>query len=155
MTFDNYSIRLASEADAAGFFRLVDENRKRLENGFAGTLSKTKTLSDTETFMKEKVRQMSEKKYYPFLLIDSNSKNIIGVIDVKNIDWNIPKAELGCFLDQHYTSKGISKKALKLVIGHLFSEYKFEKLFLRTAPDNTPARRQVESCGFEVEGIIR
>jgi RimJ/RimL family protein N-acetyltransferase len=155
MTFDHYTIRLATEQDAGKFFRIVEENRKRLEDFFAGTVSKTKTLTDTEAFMKERMKLMSEKKYFPFLVIDNETERVVGFIDVKNIDWNIPKAELGCFLDANYTTLGLSKKALSMVIAHLFAEYKFEKLFLRTHQQNTAARRLAEGCGFEVEGIIR
>jgi ribosomal-protein-serine acetyltransferase len=155
MTFDHYIIRLVTEQDAEKFFRMVEENRKRLESGFAGTLSRTKTLSDTANFMKEKVQLINAKKYFAFLVIDINTENLVSFIDVKNIDWNLPKAELGCFFDVNYTTKGLSKKALQMVIDHLFAEHKFEKLFLRTQPVNIPACRLAESCGFEVEGILR
>lgn len=155
MKFDNYIIRLPIQEDSEQFFLLIDNNRKRLEDFFAGTLSKTKTLADTETFMAEKLVNIEKKAYFPFLIIDIRNENVAGFIDVKNIDWKIPKAELGCFLDEKYAGKNISKKALLLVINYFFNEMQFRKLFLRTHQDNIPARKLAESCGFEVEGIIR
>ena len=76
-------------------------------------------------------------------------------MDVKNIDWNIPKGELGCFIDRHFEGKGFTKKAFSRFISHLFNQYGFNKLFLRTHESNTSAKSLAESCGFEQEGILR
>lgn len=154
MKFDQYIIRTPLQEDAHKFFLLVDSNRKRLEDGFAGTLSKTKTVADTEAFMAEKLERLKEKKYYPFLIIDTTTDEMVGFIDLKNIDWQIPKGEFGCFLSEKCLGKNVAKSALKLVIEHLFDELKFRKLFLRTQPVNTSARKLAEHCGFEVEGLI-
>ncbi len=155
MKFDNYTIRLPIHEDSEKFFLLIENNRNRLGDFFATTLSKTKTLDDTIIFMSEKLTRLKEKTYYPFLIIDNSTENIVGFIDVKNIEWKIPKGELGCFLDAKYIGKNISKKALSIVIRHVFNELKFRKLFLRTHETNTSARKLAESCGFEIEGHLR
>ncbi|MBL7912257.1 MAG: hypothetical protein JNJ41_14445 [Bacteroidia bacterium] len=49
--FHNYLIRPMQQNDAAAFFKMVEVNRPRLESGFAGTVSKTKTLQATEEFI--------------------------------------------------------------------------------------------------------
>lgn len=154
MKFDHYIIRFLEQRDAEKFFQLVDSNRKRLEDGFAGTLSKTKTLAATEIFMADKLANLSERKYYPFLIIDTTTDNIIGFIDLKNIDWQIPKGEFGCFMSSTHQGKNVATKAFAMVINYIFEELKFRKLFLRTQEKNGPARKLAERCGFEVEGLI-
>lgn len=155
MQFDNYHIRLLQQGDASAYFGLIEANRSRLEDFFAGLVSKTKTLEDTSAFLSGIEDKIREKTYFPFIVTDNTGGHIVGFIDVKNIDWNIPKAELGCFMDNRYAGKGIAKKALELVIAHLFRESGFNKLFLRTHESNIAARAVAEQCGFEVEGIIR
>jgi ribosomal-protein-serine acetyltransferase len=155
MIFLNYHIRLIESSDQQSYFHLIESNRPRLEDFFAGTVSKTKTLEDTVKFIDENIEKMNDRKYFPFIVIDTTNNRIAGFIDVKNIDWNIPKAELGCFVDRNYENKGLSSKALEMVIDHLFEEYKFAKLFLRTHENNASARKLAEKCGFEMEGRIR
>jgi RimJ/RimL family protein N-acetyltransferase len=155
MKFDNYIIKLPVMEDSEKFFLLIENNRKRLEDFFAGTVSKTKTLGDTIIFMTEKLKGVNEKSYFPFIIVDVTTENIVGFIDVKNIDWRIPKAELGCFIDEQYVGNNIAKKSLSRVIDHLFTEQKFNKVFLRTHEKNISARKLAESCGFKVEGMIR
>jgi len=155
MTFDNYQIRLLTENDLLPYFTLVETNRKRLEDFFTGTVSKTKTLEDTKAFLAEIAERTAGKKYFPYIIIDSGSEKIAGFIDVKNIDWQIPKAELGCYVDFATANKGLSTKALNIVIDHLFNELAFRKLFLRTHESNIAARTLAEKCGFRIEGTIR
>lgn len=155
MTFDNFSIRLLTLQDEEAFFKLIDRNRSRLEAFFSGTVSKTRTGEETSLYIKEIVAKAEQKTYLPFLIIDNNNGSVAGFIDIKNIDWNIPKGELGCFIDAAYENQGIPTKAMRLFTDHCFANYGFKKLFLRTHQSNVAARKVAESSGFEVEGTIR
>jgi ribosomal-protein-serine acetyltransferase len=155
MTFENYSIRPISSNDSQAYFTLVDNNRKRLEHFFAGTVAKNRTPEDTRSFIVSILEREEKKLYFPFVIIDELSKNLIGYIDVKSVDWNIPKAELGFFIDEKYEGKGIVTKAVGLIADHCFREFKMKKLFLRTHKANTGSKRVAEKNGFEVEGVIR
>jgi RimJ/RimL family protein N-acetyltransferase len=155
MQFDNYSIRPLTTQDVDGYYQLVEKNRQRLEDFFTGTVSKTKTIEDTRNFVSDIVQKAEEKTYFPYIILDNSSNRIIGFLDLKNIDWNIPKSELGCYIDEDYANKGITTKAFRLFCDFCFTEYKFKKLFLRTHQSNTSAKIVAEKCGFELEGTIR
>jgi ribosomal-protein-serine acetyltransferase len=155
MNFDNFSIRLLTIEDAAGFYQLIDANRPRLEAFLAGTVSRTRTLEDTKLYATEITEKAKQKTYLPFLILDNQNGSLVGFIDVKNIDWKIPKGELGCFIDDKYSNKGILTKALRTFTEFCFNSYGFNKLFLRTHQSNLSARRVAENCGFEIEGRIR
>ncbi len=155
MKFDHYSIRLLELQDLDNYFQLVESNRKRLEDFFAGTVSKTKTYEDTRIFLLDMIQRSIDKVYFPYLVIDNSNQKIVGFLDFKNIDWSIPKSEIGFFIDKDYAGKGITTKALNLLCDFCFSEYKFEKIFLRTHSGNISARTVAEKSGFELEGVIR
>src|ERR1700741_3067320 len=102
MTFDNYTIRLLEPGDLEAYYKLIETNRKRLEDGFAGTVSRTLTFEATREFVIERIQKAKERTYFPFIIIDHKTNEIAGFIDIKNIDWKIPKGELGCYADAKY-----------------------------------------------------
>lgn len=155
MQFDHYTIRPLAMDDLDLYYALIDRNRPRLESYFVGTVARTRTYADTELYMAERLQLAAERTYLPFVLYDNDAGQFAGFLDVKNIDWNIPKAELGCYADEAYAGKGITTHALELFTRYCFTELGFEKLFLRTHETNTAARKMAEKCGFQVEGILR
>ena len=153
--FEQYSIRPLAIADLENYFGMVDKNRKRLEDYFTGTVSKTQNIEATKNFLEEIENKREAKLYYPFVLIDNSTNTFIGFFDLKNIDWNIPKSEIGCYTDEDFAGKGITAKALHHFVDFVFREFGFRKLFLRTHQSNKPAQIIAERCGFELEGHIR
>jgi ribosomal-protein-serine acetyltransferase len=155
INFDNYSIRLLELNDFEKYFLMVEKNRKRLEDFFTGTVSRTKTFEDTEVFLKELIQKREAKLYYPYIIENIENGEFVGFIDIKNIDWNIPKGELGCYTDQDYARKGITSKAFSLFVDYCFEHYGFNKLFLRTHETNFAAQKLADKAGFQIEGKIR
>lgn len=155
MHFDNYSIRLLEAKDAEPFYNLIEINRSRLEDFFSGTVAKNKTLEDSRQYVVAVMEKIAGRIYLPHVIEEQNSKKLVGFIDLKNIDWNIPKGELGCFVDKEYEGKGIATKTLSVFTDYCFKELGFKKLFLRTHEKNSGSRRAAEKNGFKVEGIIR
>ncbi len=153
--FESYSISSLDTSKAEAFYNLIASNRDRLEDFFAGTVSKTRTLNDTVDYCKVIEERRTEQSYFPFIISDSKTKAYIGFIDVKNIVWNIPKAELGYFIDSHYEGKGIISKVLGHVIDYLTLTYNFKKLLCRAAPHNRGSIAVALKNGFQLEGTIR
>jgi ribosomal-protein-serine acetyltransferase len=155
MNFDNYTVRLLEMSDLEKYYSLIKNNRKRLEDFFTGTVSRTRTFEETELFLKEIIQKREDKLYYPFIIENLKNNEIVGFIDIKNIDWNIPKAELGCYTDENYAGKGITSKAFSLLVDFCLDDFGFTKLFLRTHESNFAAQKLAEKSGFEIEGRIR
>ena len=155
MEFDSYLIRQVNIEDTDNFFSLVDRNRKRLEDFFSGTVAKNKDIAATKIFIPEVIARAANRSYYPFVVTERPTQKLVGYIDIKNIDWNIPKAELGYFIDEQYEGRGILTKALSKIIAYCFDNLQIIKLLVRTHAENTGSRKVVEKNGFTVEGIIR
>jgi ribosomal-protein-serine acetyltransferase len=155
MQFDHYQLRLVQPLDADAFFQLINDNRPRLEDFFSGTVARTRTLQDTSDYFEEIAERMVARTYFPHIIINMENAKFIGFMDIKSIDWNIPKAELGFFIDSLYEGKGISSKALSLVVEFALRELKMRKLLIRTHAENKSAIAISKKCGFQQEGIIR
>lgn len=155
MKFDHYAIKILSPDDLNDYFELIERNRERLEDFFAGTVAITKTLEDTRIHLDDVVVKSETRDYFPFIVTNTFTGKPIASIQVKSIDWNIPKAELGYYIDKDYENKGIITRAVSLIIDFCFVELKLRKLFIRTYKDNIPSIRIATTNGFRLEGTIR
>lgn len=153
--FENYVIRPLENSDLEPYFDLVERNRKRLEDFFTGTTSRTKSKEETKVFLAEMIKRRDAKTYFSFILADSKTGRFIGFFDLKNVDWSIPKTEIGCYTDKDFSGKGITAKAMQCFVAYCFKEFGFKKIFLRTHESNKAAQAIAEKCGFEKEGLIR
>ena len=122
---------------------------------FAGTVSRTKSLIETEQFLTELIAKREAKQYFPFILMNDTTGEFVAFIDLKNIDWTIPKTELGCYTDEKFAGKGLTTKSIQLFTDYCFTHFKFRKIFLRTHHSNKAAQVLAQHCGFEIEGSIR
>ncbi len=153
--FRNFQIIGLDTGQCRALYNLISSNMERLETYFAGTVKNTKSLADTIAYCKIIDKRVQEKSYFPFTIIDKENDSWIGLIDVKNIDWNVPKAELGYFVDAKYEGKGVITEALDLTIKYLVKEYHFKKLLCRANGDNIGSIKVALKNGFELEGTIR
>ena len=152
--FDTFTIVDFDTKMSLEFFNLIDSNRTRLEDFFAGTVSRTKTLEDTVNYCAIIERKVNDKSYFPYIITNKDN-GFIGLVDVKNIDWNVPKAEVGYFIASNYEGKGIISKAMGNVIEYLVDTYKFKKLLCRVGSKNQGSINVAIKNGFQLEGTIR
>lgn len=153
--FENYKVINFNCNDFESFFNLVNNNRVRLNDFFSGTVAYTKTLSETKKYCDLIKQKIDDKSYFPFVVVDLQSNNIIGWIDVKNIVWNIPKAEIGYFIDKDFEGKKIISKSLNYVLAYIEAEYQFKKLLCRVSKENISSIQVALNNGFEFEGTIK
>ena len=155
MRFDDFDIQLITYDDAEAFYKLIQHNLDRLKDTFAGTVSKTRTIEETKAFIVVALENNMQKLYYPFLIKETATNKIVGFIDLKNINWDIPKTEIGYFIHKDYEGKGIASNALKMIISFCFDDLKMSKLFLRTTKGNIGSQKVAEKNGFQKEGFVR
>ncbi len=151
---DQIHMRLMTANDANDYYLLIEKNRPYLEEYFPVTVSLTKTRDDTIHYINNSLQRIEQKEFYPFLILDEN-ENLLGSVFVKSIEWNIPKAEIGYFIDHQHGRKGIVSKALSHVVNYCFERLAIRKLLIKTHESNISSRRVAEKNGFRIEGTIR
>ena len=155
INFKNFKIVELDTKQGKSLFTLIDNNRSRLSEYFADTVAKTNTLEDTLNYCKIIGQKVKNKSYLPFTIINNDNSDLVGFIDVKNIDWEVPKAEIGYFIDYKYKGKGVISQSLNYMITYLTKEYDFKKLLCRINSQNLGSINVALKNGFELEGIIR
>ncbi len=135
------------------FYSLINANRDRLADFFPVTVGLVKTEIEAKNYLRDLLKRMELQEFYPFGIY--RAEELIGYIAVKNIDWRIPKAELGYYIDGSQEGKGIMSGVLKATIKYCFQELRIRKLFLRISGENHASIRVAEKNGFALEGNLR
>ncbi len=148
-------LRRYHEGEGAMVFNLIKVNKNRLLDHFPRSVSQIVDENKGELFVRSRIADWYAQRGYCFGIFEIATKNYIGQICVKNIDWEIPRAELAYYVCKEYEGRGIMTEVVKLVIKFSFEQLKVKKLFIRTTPSNARSSKLAENCGFLKEGWLR
>jgi diamine N-acetyltransferase len=86
----------------------------------------------------------------------SDTREHIGNIYIRGIDWVSRHAELHIFLGEaSEQGKGYGATAVRLAMRHAFQDLGLHRVYLEVLEDNQKAMRAYEKCGFKTEGNLR
>ena len=145
--------RELNEEDASQFHEIVSANKSRLSRYFPITISRTKSLKATKEYLVAYSLKQDLKDFYVFGLFKDNQ--LIGVLFVKSINWEIPKCELAYFIDQDWEGKGITTWGVDQLTKFCFKKLEMNKIFLRFERSNFSSRKVALKNGFRKEGTLR
>lgn len=149
MVFEaQYTSSLYASRYADHFFWMVNRNRDRIAEHFPKTNAKTGSIGDTRVYSEEIESRQKEKSYFMYLILKRDKDQPIGFIDIKNIDWQKRRAEMGAFVDIHFESLGIMTHFSNKLLDRIALEHSFNTLFCRIVPHNVRSIRLVERNGF-------
>lgn len=80
---------------------------------------------------------------------------LIGMIGFGSIDERHHNGEVGYVLGRQYWGKGLTSRALGLVVKEGFSVLRLEKIVGRCISENSGSKRVLEKAGFQNEGYFR
>lgn len=138
--------------DAPALFALIDRSRKSLRRFLPWVDYNTK-LQHSENFIKTMLRKADELSDFAFGIW--YDKQLCGVIDLH--DWSkiLQIAEIGYWIDNEFTGKGIARASCKALLDYAFTELKLNKVEIRFALENVRSAKIPIKLGFRREGTIR
>lgn len=138
--------------DAEKFLTLLDENRLEFAPDFYSART-VRSLQDARAHIAQIAHLWAEGKSFSWGIYKGS--DLVGQIQLKNLDWRLKSAEFGYFIDHRYRHQGYTKECLNLVIDELMNVRKFNRLFVRIRPDNGASLALARSLGFKAEGLLR
>ncbi|MBD0779385.1 GNAT family N-acetyltransferase [Maribacter sp. ANRC-HE7] len=127
LNFGTYNIEPIQEKDAWKLCDFVISNAERLKRYFPKTLEQNSTPDIAAIFVSKKVKQYSANQEFLFKLTEKEHRTIIGLVYIKNTDWNKKQAELAYCIGYQHEGKGYITKSVKGL-----STYAFDHLGLTT-----------------------
>lgn len=146
----DFILRPISIKDLKEFFEIQQE--REIQKGF---MSAPKTLNEARNKLKNKVIAKRKNTGETFA-IEVNGK-FAGFIELH--DLNEPyfkhKGVIGYCIAKEFRGKGITTKAVKIIIKYAFKKYKLKRLEAVCRDFNKASARLLEKSGFKLEGIMK
>jgi len=148
-------IRRVREGDGPDFFKLIQANSSYIEDHFPGLVDQIKDEDSAEGFVRQRLAQWLLQKEFTFSIWRNEDADLIGFVNFREVDWEVPRAEISYFLHQDHAGKGIMTEVLARMVQFAFRQLELNKLALKTLVDNYSSQRLARKVGFRREGDLR
>ena len=138
--------------DAGMIFKAIDQNRSFLGK-WLPFVSYTSEVKDTEAFIQGILKTRDENRNEVFTIWYKG--DFAGLIGFHNTDRVNEKTELGYWIIEDMTEKGIVTKSGHSLIQIAFEKFGMNRITIRCAVDNVASENVARRLGFKYEGIER
>jgi ribosomal-protein-serine acetyltransferase len=149
---DNAELRILEMRHATEFLEFIQANREHLSVwlGWGETIN---TLEDAQHFIKRGVTRYAEDGLPMIGIWQENT--MVGGLLFFPLSRSIKGTEIGYWLGQTATGRGLMTRAVRAVLSFAFNDLKLNRVGLHADVRNTPSRALAERLGFTLEGIER
>lgn len=110
---------------------------------------------DTEINQLESHLNFMKKEVLRYLIFHKETGSFIGTTGFHSIDWEVPKMEIGYWLDSRVTGKGYMVEAVAALTDLAFATLKCNRLEIQCDAENLKSRAIPEKLDFVLEGILK
>ncbi len=149
-------IRRYEKGDGKDLLALLERNNNRdLLREAADEVDGIKTVDDAEIDVREHAAEWESRKRFVMGMWLKSTGEYVGQIWIEPKKWEVPSFELGYYIDQGYTRKGIATEAARCSLKFLFEDLKAHKVIIITRDTNERSWKLAERLGFTREGHHR
>ncbi|WP_061809706.1 GNAT family N-acetyltransferase [Rossellomorea vietnamensis] len=147
-------IRPCMPGDGSDVFRAITDSRSELKP-WLPFARKEQTLEEVEAGVRESFADFIKKTDIRLHIYLKETDEFIGSTGLHRIDWDVPKVEIGYWLNSRHTKKGYMVEAVKALTHFALHDLSCQRVEIRCDERNTSSRRVPEKLGFLLEGTFR
>ena len=149
---DRLFLERISLIHSEAIFHAIDENRNHLRQ-WLPFVDQTIELRDTERFVRSMVNTPLDERDDIYVIF--YNYEFAGLIALKDVDRVDDKAEIGYWLVEHMTGKGLATESTRRLINIAFRDLNLNRIQIRCGVGNNKSKGIPERLGFRLEGIER
>lgn len=149
---DEIELGLFEERHAQALFELTDRNREHLRE-WLPWVDNTRSVEDSKEFIRLSLDGFAGNSGFPVGIWYKGQ--LAGTIGYHFFAWATHRTEIGYWLGQEFSGKGIMMRATRKLIEYGFGELDLNRIEIRCAPGNLKSRAIPERLGFVQEGVLR
>ncbi|MEW9053915.1 MAG: GNAT family N-acetyltransferase [Neobacillus sp.] len=113
------------------------------------------TAEDVEANIREAHAKFLTREDLRLHIFNRETGEFIGSTGLHRINWDIPKFEIGYWVDTRKTGKGYITEAAEALTNFCFTELNAKRVEIRCDSTNEKSRAIPERLGFTLEGILK
>ncbi|PYZ92285.1 GNAT family N-acetyltransferase [Salipaludibacillus keqinensis] len=113
------------------------------------------TVEDTEINVREAHLKFLKREDLRLHIFHKKTLTLVGCTGLHRIDWDVPKFEIGYWVDTRFTGEGYITEAVEGLSKFAFSELNGKRLEIRCDAKNMKSRAVPERLGFPLEGVLK
>ena len=154
-SFEEFFIDNIQEKDTLKLCDLMVVNEDRFKQFFPGTLAQNLTPELSTYFVKKKIAAYNAKEEFLFTIKEKNSNSLIGLIYIKELNWEKKQGEFAYCIGYQFENKGIISRSISKLSEYAFNELGLEILQIVVHKSNAGSIKVAEKCNFIWQRILK
>lgn len=135
--------------DAWSICDFVVANEDRLQDFFPETREQNLTPDLSKRFATIKAHEFEKKKEFLYTLKLDASNKVIGLVYIKELNWEIKQGEFAYAIDYNWERKGVTSRVVEKLSKHAFGELRLETLQIIVHKSNIGSTKVAQKNGFQ------
>ncbi|WP_406685391.1 GNAT family N-acetyltransferase [Seonamhaeicola sp. MEBiC1930] len=145
---NTFTVNPINIQDSWNICNFVNANEDRLRRYFPKTLAQNLNPDLSKLFAEKKVNQFNKKEEFLFTLQPKESNKIIGLIYLKEIDWNTKQGEFAYCIHYEHEGQGITTQSINFLSKYAFKTLGLNILQIIVYRNNLPSIEVAKKCNF-------
>lgn len=141
--------------DALSIHKFMVKNKNRFELYFPKTLFENITLSKSKVYAYIKQNEFDNKSSFVFIMKPLEQQTVIALIIIKDVNWNIKSAEIAYCIDEEFSGRGWTTKAVKYITEFATNSLQLERLRIVAHKTNIASIKVAENCDYSWKKTLK
>jgi RimJ/RimL family protein N-acetyltransferase len=152
-TTERLLIRKPLPGDGKAVYDAIQASLNELKPWMAWAHTK-QSEQDVEANIRDSIAKFITREDLRLHLFNKETGEFIGSSGLHRINWDVPKFEIGYWIDTRYSGKGYITEATEAITNFAFTELNAKRVEIRCDSRNNKSRAIPEKLGFKLEGIL-
>ncbi|MEO6760537.1 MAG: GNAT family N-acetyltransferase, partial [Saprospiraceae bacterium] len=149
---DSLQLELIEPKHAQPIFDLAAANREHLRQ-WLPWVDRMETVDFIENYIRGAQQRQAEGGELPYVILENSV--VVGRIGIHKIDNQNKIGEIGYWIGQEFSGRGLMTQACKAVLEVGFRELGLNRIEIKCGTENRKSQVIPERLGFVQEGILR
>jgi RimJ/RimL family protein N-acetyltransferase len=116
------------------------------------------TIEESEEYVRQAaanwILKKDEEPYLPLFMFDKDNNQFVGGTGFHHINWEVPCLEVGYWIRDSYSGKGLVTEAMNALTRYAISQLAVKRIEIRCDRLNLQSKKIPERLGYQLEATL-
>ncbi|WP_226580040.1 GNAT family N-acetyltransferase [Halobacillus litoralis] len=151
---ERLQLRMPMPGDGPAVNKAIQDSINELKP-WLGFVQTTPSVEDTEINAREAHAHFLTREKLRYLIYLKEDGTFLGSTGFHNIDWDVPKFEIGYWMHTKHSGRGYMREAVGALTSFALEDLGGSRVEIRCEAENIKSRAIPEALDYNLEGILR